>query len=58
MEWPPENYQPDCGSGYRLRLEALRQLVSVPEYRSAIAVMLKEMFGYDIVGTGSLAEED
>ena len=53
MEWPPANYQPDRGSGYRLRLEDLRQLVSRQEYRSAIAVMLKDWFGYDIVGTGN-----
>jgi hypothetical protein len=53
MEWPPANYQPDRCSGYRLRLEDLRQLVSVPEYRSAIAVMLKDWFAYDIVGRGN-----
>jgi hypothetical protein len=52
MQWPPANYHPDRGSGYQLRLKDLRQLVSDAAYQSAIAVMLKDWFGYDIVGTG------
>ena len=53
MQWPPPKYRPDQGSGYQLDLEHLRRLVSVPAYRSSIGVMLKDWFGYDIVGTGN-----
>ena len=53
MQWPPQNYLPDCGSGYQLSRELVRRLVSEREYRSVIAPMLKDWFGYEITGQGA-----
>jgi len=52
MQWPPPNYLPDHGTGYQLTREHVRRLVHGPEYRSVIAPMLKDWFGYEIIGDG------
>ena len=53
MQWPPPNYYPDRGTGYKLAPEHLHRLVSKLEYRSVIVPMLRIWFGYEIVGTGT-----
>ena len=52
MSWPPSNYRPEYGSGYQLSFEDFRQLVSYATYQASVAALLRNWFGYEIVGEG------
>ncbi len=51
MSWPPPGYRPDYGTGYRVTFDDFRNLVAYPPYRSSIGALLRNWYGYDIVGT-------
>jgi hypothetical protein len=48
--WPPPNYRPGYGTGYRVTLADFQHLVSDPLYRRAIAPLLGEWFGVTLSG--------
>ena len=48
--WPPPNYRPDYGTGYRVTWDDFRQLITYPPYRPSIGALLKDWYGYEIVG--------
>ena len=50
MSWPPPNYRPDFGTGYRVTFDDFRNLIAYPAYRSSIGAFLREWYGYEIVG--------
>jgi hypothetical protein len=54
MSWPPPNYYPDRGTGYRLSFEEFRRLFSYRAYRASVEPLIKAWFGYDIVDHGDL----
>jgi hypothetical protein len=53
MSWPPPNYRPDFGTGYRVTFEDFRNLIAYPAYRSSIGALLHDWYGYEIVGVES-----
>jgi hypothetical protein len=55
MSWPPPNYRPDYGSGYKISLRDFRQLVSDPSWQQTTGRLLRDWFGYEIVGERSEA---
>lgn len=50
MSWPPPNYRPDYGTGYRVTFDDFCQLVSNKAWRPAIAPLLKAWFGREVSG--------
>lgn len=50
MSWPPPDYNPGYGTGYRVTFEDFRQLLLDPLYQPAIAPLLNTWFGYTVVG--------
>jgi hypothetical protein len=50
MSWPPPDYHPEQGTGYRVTFEEFRQLISDPQYQPAIGPLLKAWFGDDVTG--------
>lgn len=51
MPWPPSNYRPDFGRGYQITFDEFRQLISYPYYQPPIAALLRDWYGYEIVGS-------
>ena len=51
MSWPPPGYRPDYGTGYRVTFDDFRNLIAYPPYRSSIGPLLRDWYGYEIVGT-------
>jgi hypothetical protein len=50
VSWPPPNYRPDYGTGYRVTLEDFCRLVSDPYCRPTISPLLRDWFGCEITG--------
>ena len=48
MSWPPPNYRPDYGTGYRVTFEDFRRLVTDPWCQPTILPLLKEWFGAEV----------
>jgi hypothetical protein len=53
MSWPPPNYRPAFGTGYRVTFDDFRNLLAYPSYRSSIGALLREWYGYEIVAVES-----
>lgn len=51
MSWPPPNYRPDFGTGYRVTFDDFRTLIAYPSYRPSIGALLRDWYGYEIVGS-------
>jgi hypothetical protein len=50
MSWPPPNYRPDYGTGYRVTFEDFQQLISNPQWQSGVVPLLRDWFQYEIAG--------
>jgi hypothetical protein len=48
MSWPPPNYNPDHGSGYKVTYDDFLQLLTDRHWRPAIARLLGDWFGYQV----------
>jgi len=46
--FPPPNYNPDYGTGYRVTFEDFRYLLTYPPYRRVIEPLLKQWFGEEV----------
>ena len=51
MPWPPPNYRPDFGRGYKITFDEFRQLISYPYYQPSIGALLRDWYGYEISGS-------
>jgi len=50
MSWPPPNYRPDQGSGYKVSFDDFQQLISDPYCQARTAPLLRAWYNYEIVG--------